>query len=341
MLKITLLVAAVAVFAGCSTMHNTSSGTDRDGGKPTWSIAIHGGAGTISKDTPAAEVDAYYASLEAALAHGRDRLAKGDDALDVAESVVRILEDDPKFNAGRGAVFTERGTHELDASIMDGRDRSCGAVAAVRTVRHPISLARLVMTKTPHVLLASDGAEAFADTTDLERVENSWFDTESRRKALERALQQRSNPDDNAPKGTVGCVVLDSKGNLAAATSTGGMTAKRFGRVGDSPIVGAGTWADNATCAVSCTGTGEEYIRHAIAHDVHARMAYSGWSLERAASHVIKDVLKPDDGGLIAVGADGSIAMPFNTAGMFRGAADSRGRFEVGIWEEMKPRRGR
>lgn len=328
------VLVAFCLLAGCAATQQPA------GRGPTYAIAIHGGAGVISRDTPADQRDAYLASLRTILEHGRERLARGDSALDVAESVVRMLEDDPQFNAGKGAVYNEEGRHELDASIMDGRTLGCGAVAGVRTIKNPISLARLVMERTPHVLLMGDGAEAFADTTGVERVPNSYFDTPKRYEALQKALEARKKPAsaapppaDEQPRGTVGCVVLDAHGNLAAATSTGGMTAKRHGRIGDTPIIGAGNYADNRACAVSCTGTGEEFIRHVVAYDVAARMLYKGQSLDQAAHAAVFETLKPGDGGLIAVSRDGGIAMPFNSLGMFRGAADSRGRFDVAIWD--------
>ncbi|MEX2173202.1 MAG: isoaspartyl peptidase/L-asparaginase [Pirellulaceae bacterium] len=258
------------------------------------------------------------------------------------------MEDEELFNAGKGAVFNSAGGHELDASIMDGRTLGCGAVAAVTTVRHPISLARLVMEKTRHVLLAGDGAEKFADEMQVERVENRWFDTDKQRAAWEKAraaqaesgaTNGRGYADTGATNGrgyadhygTVGCVCLDSHGNLAAGTSTGGLTNKKYGRVGDSPIVGAGTYADNATCAVSCTGTGEQFIRHAVAYDISARLAYLKQPLNEAVSDVLRKRLNPGDGGIIAVGADGTIVMDYSTGGMARAAADASGRREVAI----------
>jgi beta-aspartyl-peptidase (threonine type) len=251
-----------------------------------------------------------------------------------------MLEDDPNFNAGKGAVFTAAGTHELDASIMDGRDLSCGAVAGVRTVKNPISLARLVKEKTRHVLLATDGAEKFADEMNVERVPNSYFDTEKRRRSLDEWKQENGVADSGVRPpysyGTVGCVALDAHGNLAAATSTGGMTGKRFGRVGDSPIIGAGCYANNRTCAISCTGTGEQFIRHGVAKTISDRMELAGESAHAAASHLVFQTLNPDDGGLIVVSRSGEIVMLYNSEGMFRGAADSRGRFEIGIWNETK-----
>jgi L-asparaginase / beta-aspartyl-peptidase len=328
MLKPAILLIVLTLLVSCTTAKHQSPM------KPRFAIAIHGGAGVIGKDTPAAERDSCTQSLQRALTEGRDRLARGESAVAVTEAVVRILEDDPNFNAGKGAVFTEDGKHELDASIMDGRTLACGAVAGVRTVKNPISLARLVMERTSHVLLMGDGAEQFATSVGVERVDPSYFDTEKRRKALERLLDERKKKAAaEKPRGTVGCVALDTHGNLAAATSTGGMTGKRFGRVGDSPVIGAGTYADNTTCAVSCTGTGEEFIRHVVAFQVSALMRYSSMSLDKAARTVIFERLKPDDGGLIAVSRMGDIAMPYSSAGMFRGAADSSGRFDVAIWE--------
>jgi len=301
-----------------------------------WSIAIHGGAGTIPRDAREEEADAYRRSLAAALELGSELLASGGSSLDAVEAVVRLLEDDPLFNAGRGAVFHAEGGHELDASIMSGRDLSCGAVAAVRTVRHPITLARRVMEETRHVLLVGDGAEKFADTRpEIERVENSWFDTEHRRTQWLERRRAAEGTSATAPAhrfGTVGAVALDRSGHLAAATSTGGLTNKRFGRVGDSPIIGAGTYADDRTCAVSCTGTGEEFIRFGVARSISARMAYGGEDLETAARAVVEGDLAPDDGGIIAVDSRGRGVWVFTTGGMYRAAADSHGRREVRIW---------
>jgi beta-aspartyl-peptidase (threonine type) len=302
-----------------------------------FAIALHGGAGKSPDKMTADEIKAVESALGEAIDMGATVLRQGGTSLDAVEKVIRFLEENPHFNAGKGAVFNSAGGHELDASIMDGRTKACGAVAAVRTVRHPISLARLVMTKTKHVLLTSDGAERFADELgpQIERVENSWFDTDKQRHAwekarVEQAKQSRIDTDD-IHYGTVGCVALDSLGNLAAGTSTGGITNKKYGRVGDSPIVGAGTYADNATCAISCTGTGEQFIRHAVAHDISSRLAYLKQPLKEAVSDVLRKVLNPDDGGLIALGADGTIVMDFSTDGMARAAADSSGRREVKI----------
>ncbi|MCU0863778.1 MAG: isoaspartyl peptidase/L-asparaginase [Planctomycetes bacterium] len=308
--------------------------------RPGWAIAIHGGAGVLSRNTPPDQVREFEAALEQALRLGVERLQAGAAALDVCEAVVRVLEDDPHFNAGKGAVFNEKGEHELDASIMEGHTRRCGAVAGVRTVKNPITLARAVMEQTRHVLLMGDGAEQFATSVGVERVPNSHFDTEHRRQVLDEVLLERARTGMvDGPQqrqnayGTVGCVVRDGDGRLAAATSTGGMTAKRFGRVGDTPVIGAGNYADD-TVAISCTGTGEQFIRHVVAHAIAARMAFGGQTLAAASRALVFDVLQPGDGGLIAVDRDGNLAAPFNSEGMYRGLADSTGTFVVRIFED-------
>jgi beta-aspartyl-peptidase (threonine type) len=286
-----------------------------------WAIAIHGGAGYDPAEMTPERVKKVREGLELALQTGVQTLQAGGSALDCVEKVVLLLEDLPEFNAGKGAVFNSEGRHELDASIMDGRDRACGAVAGVRTVKNPVALARLVMSKTRHVMLVGDGAEQFATEQGVPRVDNSWFDTPEARRAWKES------------KGTVGCVALDQQGNLAAATSTGGLTNKKWGRVGDSPVIGAGTYADNRSCAVSCTGTGEEYIRRSIAHDISARILYGGAGVGQAAQAAL-DSLPSDTGGLIVVGHDGSLVLLFNTTGMARGCANSEGRFEIGLGPE-------
>lgn len=328
-----LIKAPLATVLGGSLVNApaTSTGAEAKAGEGVYAIALHGGAGTEpDKMTPAAR-QAMEASLGKALDVGVEILRAKGTSLEAVEQVIRYLEDDPQFNAGRGACFNSVGKHELDASLMDGRTKACGAVAGVRTVRNPISLARLVMTKTRHVLLMGDGAEQFADEMKVDRVENEWFSTEGQRakweKAKARELEKKA--DTTKKMGTVGCVALDLSGNLAAGTSTGGITNKRWGRIGDSPIIGAGTYADNATCAISCTGTGEEFIRHNVAHDISVRVAYRGDALATAVDHLLRKVLKPDDGGLIAVSKTGEIVMDFNTDGMARAAADSRGKREV------------
>lgn len=319
-----------------------------------YAIVIHGGAGSSPKRFSDEANASRKASMKKALEIGTEVLKNGGSSLDAVEKVVVFLENDPQFNAGVGAVYNSEGSHELDASIMDGKNRACGAVAGVTTVKNPISLARLVMTETRHVLLAGKGAEAFAGNMQVPLVEPSHFDTPKTREMWERRqkrmkelqgkqglLERRAieneikivDEDVGSYHGTVGCVALDSNGNIAAATSTGGMTGKKFGRVGDSPIVGAGTFADNQTCGVSCTGIGEQYIRNAVAYDVSARMKYLGESVDDAVSHILGETLEQGDGGIIAVSATGEISMGFNTDGMARAAADSNGRFEV-LWDE-------
>jgi L-asparaginase / beta-aspartyl-peptidase len=294
-----------------------------------YTIVIHGGAGTISKDLPDSVKQAYINSLKKALNIGKNILGKGGTSLDACEQVIRYFENNPKFNAGKGAVYTSAGTHEMDASIMNGKDLSCGAVAGVEHVPHPISLARLVMEKTPHVLLAYQGAEEFAKQMGIKLVPQSYFDTPKRLKQLKEYQKKLKE----GKHGTVGCVALDEYGNLAAATSTGGMTNKMPGRIGDSPLIGDGTYANNKTCAVSCTGWGEKFIKNTVAFNVSALMEYKGLSLKDAADQIIYKVLQPGDGGLIAVDKDGKYTMPFSTEGMFRGVATSTGTFKVAIWK--------
>ena len=298
-----------------------------------WAIAIHGGAGV---SPPLTNADEYAASLERALEIGRDILAEGGTSLDAVTAVVVDLENDPLFNAGRGAVLTNEERCELDASIMNGADLQCGAVASVTNVKNPILLARKVMTDSRHVFFTGNGAEAFAKEQGFSPVPNEYFQTERRKRSLQRA-KEREQAGVIAPsgepgyRGTVGAVALDSDGNLAAATSTGGLTNKRFGRVGDSPIVGAGTYADNDSCAVSGTGIGEEYIRHSIAFSVSARMKLAQEPIDTAVQHLLTKVLKPDTGGIIAVSKSGQLVAEHNTPGMSYGLADSNGKFEVGL----------
>jgi L-asparaginase / beta-aspartyl-peptidase len=308
------------------------------GEEPMISIAIHGGAGVISRASMSEENErAYHADLGRALDAGYAVLEKGGTSLDAVVAAVKILEDSPLFNAGKGAVFSHAGVNELDAAIMDGRTQKAGAVAGVRHVRNPIDLARLVMERTPHVLLAGEGAEEFALEQGMELVPGSYFYTERRWKQLEdaqKAERTASVADDISYFGTVGAVARDRDGNLAAATSTGGMTNKRWGRVGDSPIIGAGTYADNATCAVSATGSGEYFIRAVVAHEICARVRLSGVTAAAAARDVIHGRLKDigGDGGVIVVDRDGAISLEFNTEGMFRGARDSKGRRDIAIY---------
>jgi beta-aspartyl-peptidase (threonine type) len=299
-----------------------------------YAIAIHGGAGTLAPaDLTPENERAYRAGLERALRAGFAVLDAGGTALDAAVTAVQVLEDEPLFNAGRGAVVAANGLHELDASVMDGRDLRAGAVTGVRHVRSPIELARLVMERSPHVMLAGTGAEEFALEQGLQPVPNSHFATERRRLELERMLQGQIEAGRESLMGTVGAVALDASGNLAAATSTGGMTGKKWGRVGDSPIIGAGTYAANDCCAVSATGHGEFFIRAAVAHEIASLMRYRGLGVVEAADEVVMRQLVRlgGSGGVIAVGRDGRIAMPFNSEGMLRGAMDSRGLFATGL----------
>jgi len=307
-------------------------------------LVIHGGAGTIdrAKMTPEKERE-YRAGLERALAAGYDILKRGGSSLDATEAAVRVLEDDPHFNAGRGSVFTSAGTNEMDASIMDGKTLKAGAVGSVQHVKNPINLARLVMEKSPHVMLDCAGAETFAKANGIELVDQKYFFTQERWNALQKIKAAEKNRASGAEKsflitdqdrhGTVGAVALDKNGNLAAATSTGGTTNKMPGRIGDTPVIGAGTYANNQTCAVSCTGDGEYFIRTAAAHEVSALMQYRGMKLQEAARTALDTVKQlGGTGGLIAIDRNGEIALPFNTNGMYRGYVDPNGKFVVEIY---------
>ena len=303
-------------------------------------LVVHGGAGTMSRAelTPERE-QAIRADIERALRAGHDVLAKGGTSLDAVTSAVVILEDSPYFNAGKGAVFNHDGVNELDASIMDGSTRKAGAVAGLHRVKNPILLARAVMEKSAHVMMVGEGAEAFAKGAGIELVEPSYFRTEERWEQLQKAIEAEKKPraalEPKAYFGTVGALALDKSGHLAAATSTGGMTNKRGGRVGDSPIIGAGTYA-NEECAVSGTGWGEFFIRAAVAHDICARVAYKKQSIEDAANDVVMKVVPAlgGDGGVIALDAKGNYAMPFNTQGMYRGTIDAGGKVTIAIFAE-------
>jgi beta-aspartyl-peptidase (threonine type) len=308
-------------------------------------LVIHGGAGTIDRAnmTPEKERE-YRAGLERALAAGYDILKRGGSSLDATEAAVRVLEDDPHFNAGKGSVFTSAGTNEMDAAIMDGKTLAAGAVASLKHIKNPINLARLVMEKSGHVMIDGEGAEAFAKENGIELVDQKYFFTQNRWEALQKIKAAEKHRTGGASKdvlitdqdrhGTVGAVALDKNGNLAAATSTGGTTNKRPGRVGDSPVIGAGTYANNATCAVSATGDGEYFIRATVGHDISALMEYRGMSLKEATQAVLDKVAKlGGTGGLIAIDRQGNIALPFNTAGMYRGYVDPNGKFVVEIYK--------
>lgn len=324
-------------------------------GKENYVLVIHGGAGTILKKNMTPEKEkAYQSALQQALEAGYSILSKGGSALDAVEAAVRVMEDCPLFNAGKGAVFTHEGKNELDAAIMNGKNLAAGSVALVTTIKNPISAARAVMEKSEHVMLIGMGAEKFAKEKGLEMVDPSYFFTKDRWESLQRLLREDSTkteldhdstehafevrqPDNRDSKyGTVGAVALDRKGNLAAATSTGGMTNKKFGRVGDAPIIGAGTYADNATCAVSCTGWGEFFIRLSVAKTVSDLMEYKNYPVKTAADVLIMEKVPElgGDGGLIAVDKSGNITMPFNTEGMYRGYIKSDGKSVVKIYKE-------
>ena len=307
-----------------------------------FAIAIHGGAGTILKKniTPKQEKQ-YIEKLTKARNKGYDLLAAGSSSQDAVLAAIQILEDSPLFNAGHGAVYTYNEEHELDASVMDGKTRNAGAVAGVKTVKNPIFLANDVMEKSVHVMLSGKGAEEFAVSQGMKPVDNSIFNTEKRLKSLKRAKQKMvaANQDwleqEDFKYGTVGAVALDKNGNLFAGTSTGGMTAKRWGRIGDSPVIGAGTFADNSSCAVSATGHGEYFIRYQVASDICARVKYQGKTIEQAGGEVIHDVLLPvgGTGGVIIVDAKGQVSMPFNTPGMYRASKQSNGKEVVAIYQ--------
>jgi len=293
------------------------------GAQPVTAMVIHGGAGTISREALTPERErAIRTTLSRALDAGQTILASGGSALDAVSAAVVVLEDSPHFNAGKGAVFNADGVNELDSAVMDGNGQRAGAVAGLHRIRNPVLLARAVMEKSPHVMLVGDGAEAFASSIGMALVDSAYFRTEERWQQLQDA-KKRSGAQLVLPRsyyfGTVGAVALDASGHIAAATSTGGMTNKRWGRVGDAPIIGAGTWAD-AGCGVSATGWGEFFIRLGVAHDICARVAYRGDALKDAAETVVMKRVPElgGDGGVIAIDAKGNIAMPFNTAGMYR-----------------------
>lgn len=315
-----LAIAAAFALSACAATPKPEAGV------PEWRLVIHGGAGVITRDgmTPETEA-AYTAALQTALETGADVLRHGGSALDAVEAAVIPMEDDPLFNAGYGAVFTAAGVHELDASIMDGRDRNAGAVTGVTRVKNPINAARAVMDKSEHVMFAGEGADRFAESQQLEIVDNSYFDTDRRRQSLERVLEEQVRQAADR-HGTVGAVAIDSEGNLAAATTTGGMTAKAMGRVGDSPLIGAATYAENGVCAVSATGHGEYFIRVGVAKTICDRVKLAGDSIDEAARVALGEVAAlGGDGGVIVIDGDGHYAFEFNSEGMYRGMIDATG----------------
>ena len=351
MKKYILLFVLTIIFVCCKQKENTStSGNIEEQLVPEFSIAIHGGAGTILKKNMTLEKEsAFKATLEEAIQTGYAILKDGGTSLDAVTKTINIMEDSPLFNAGKGAVFTNAETNEHDASIMDGQTLNAGASAGTTIVKNPINLAKAIMDNSPHVMLSGQGANNFAKEKGLQVVDPSYFYTERRFNSLQKAKASEKVELDHNDKsayydadikdskfGTVGCVALDKHGNLAAGTSTGGMTNKRWGRIGDSPIIGAGTYANNNTCAVSSTGWGEYFIRGMVAYDISALMEYKGMSLEEAAKEVIQNKLTAlgGTGGIVAVDKNGNVAMEFNTAGMYRANMNDKGELVVEIYKE-------
>ncbi len=323
-----LLLLISILFISCK--NNKQDSNNRTNQNVEYAIVIHGGAGNAEKTEMAQDLqNKYKQRLREALDKGVKMLKEGKSSVDVVESVIHILENSPLFNAGKGAVFTHKGTNELDASIMRGTDLNAGAVAGVGDIKHPISAARKVMENSEHVLLAGQGASRFAKTQHLKIVDSSYFYTERRWKSLQKYLKDKKY-------GTVGCVVLDKKGTLAAGTSTGGRTNKKYGRIGDSPIIGAGTYANNNTCAISATGHGEYFIRYTVAHDISALMEYKKLTLKEAANKVIRKKLvnAGGNGGIIGVDKKGNIVMSYNTNMMFRAYQKSTGEKGVYIFRQ-------
>ena len=330
----TLLLIGGLVFFSCMNekTHKASGSQSLVVPKQEWAIVIHGGAGNITMENLTPELDKEYrASLTAALNTGKKILAEGGSALDAVEQTLRMMEDNPLFNAGKGAVFTHEGKNELDAAIMDGSNLAAGAVAGVTDIKNPITAARRVMTNSPHVLLSGAGASQFAKEQGLDIVPASYFYTDRRFNELQEILKKEKN-------GTVGCCALDKNGNLAAGTSTGGMPNKKYHRIGDSPIIGAGTYANNNTCAVSATGHGEFFIRYTVAHDISALIEYKGLTLKEASELVVNEKLVKagGSGGVICVDKSGNISMPFNSTGMFRGFATADGKEGIFVYKDEK-----
>lgn len=346
MKKIIFLLGILFVFVQCKSSKSTAAKDKAE----NFAIVIHGGAGTILKKNMSPEMEVKYKEkLEEAVKTGYAILKKGGSSLEAVEKAINVMEDSPLFNAGKGAVFTNQGKNELDASIMDGKTLKAGAIAGVTTVKNPINLARAVMEKSEHVMLAREGAEYFAKENGLEIVNPAYFYTENRYQSLLKAQEKEKIELDHSDNssfydshikdnkfGTVGCVALDKNGNLAAGTSTGGMTNKKWGRIGDTPIIGAGTYANNKTCGVSSTGWGEFFIRNVVAYDISALMEYKGISLAKASKEVIQNKLTKlgGDGGIVAMDKNGNISMEFNTAGMYRASIDKKGKITIAIYKD-------
>ena len=329
-----VLIITSMVLYSCKSTGNTVSVQTAEipADKQEWAIVIHGGAGGMTRENIDAQTEKdYRESLTAALNAGKKVLSEGGSALDAVEATIRTMEDNPLFNAGKGAVFTHDGKNELDAAIMDGSTLAAGSVACVTDIKNPITAARKVMTNSPHVMLTGAGASQFAKEQGLEIVPPSYFYTDKRYNELQEILKKEKF-------GTVGCCALDKNGNLAAGTSTGGMSNKRYNRVGDAPIIGAGTYANNATCAVSATGHGEYFIRWTVAHDISALMEYKGLSLKEASELVVNDKLVKagGSGGVICVDKNGNVSMPFNSSGMFRGFATADGKEGIFVYKDEK-----
>lgn len=347
-MKYVLGFSFLILFTACQKQTQDTKTTTADAAIDfPFAIVIHGGAGTILKENMSDSLEmAYKKVLDEAVSKGYEILAQGGSSLDAVTATIIILEDSPLFNAGKGAVFTNDGKNELDASIMDGKSLAAGAVAGVTRVKNPILLARGIMEVSEHVMMIGDGAEQFASEIGIDLVDPSYFYTEARMQGLQKAKEREAITLDHdgmavlASKdekfGTVGCVALDKNGNIAAGTSTGGMTNKRYGRVGDAPIIGAGTYAENNVCGVSATGWGEFFIRGVVAYDIAALMKYKGLTLKDAAQEVIQKKV-PDlggDGGIIALDAEGNIVMAFNTAGMYRASIDKKGEKTIAIYKQ-------
>ena len=359
------VAAALAVTAGSAAVGTegvsaASSAAQTPDQRHKWAVVLHGGAGVIERKSMSPEMDAAYrAALKQSLQAAADVLNKGGSSVDAVEAAIQLMEDNPLFNAGKGAVFTADGKNELDSAIMEGATMKAGGVAGVTRTRHPISLARAVMEKSPHVMLIGDGADRYAASVGLEQVDPSYFFTERRWQSLVKQLKREGAPIPARPQGapaapagglaeieppdahkygTVGVVALDRNGNIAAGTSTGGTQAKRWGRVGDSPIIGAGTYASNQSCAVSATGTGEYFIRLTVARTICSLVQYKGMKLQDAADEVVQKELGAihGDGGVIAIAPDGQLAWSFNTSGMYRGRVVEGGSVEVKIYADEK-----
>ena len=343
-----LAIFGMLFFQQCTSKSDASTTTKNEtkitSEKQAYALAIHGGAGTILKKNMTPEREkAYLAKLEEALAVGEKILKEGGTSMDAVTQTIMVMENSPLFNAGKGAVFTNAGKNELDASFMEGKEMNAGAVGGLTNVKNPILAAKAVMENSEHVLLTGKGAELFSKEQGLEIVDPKYFYTERRWESLQRAIKSEKvelseDEDESGDKkhGTVGCVALDKNGNLAAGTSTGGMTNKRYNRFGDVPIIGAGTYANNNTCAVSCTGHGEYFIRWAVAHDISAMMEYKGVDLKTASEAVINDKLVKvkGSGGAICVDKYGNVSLPFNSAGMYRGFVKANGERSIAIYKE-------